>query len=74
MPDEKKVRAMIDLARYENGEGREDIRIRRYYRTDYMALQLIKSWIFTSIVSVYINSCSRSTCIFGTLLTGRITI
>ncbi|HAE45433.1 MAG TPA: hypothetical protein DCG37_07570 [Lachnospiraceae bacterium] len=49
MPDEKKVRAMIDLARYENGEGREDIRIRRYYRTDYMALQLIKSWIFTSI-------------------------
>ena len=40
---------MIDLCRYENGEGREDVRIRRYYRADYMALQLIKSWIFTSI-------------------------
>ncbi len=49
MPDERKVRAMIDLVRYENGEGRDDIRIRRYYRTDYLAIELIKSWIFTSI-------------------------
>lgn len=54
MPDEKKVKAMIDLARYESGEGREDFRIRRYYRTDYLGLQLIKSWIFTSIGYVLI--------------------
>ncbi|MDO4803765.1 MAG: hypothetical protein Q4A32_02975 [Lachnospiraceae bacterium] len=54
MPDEKKVKAMVDLARYENGEGREDIRIRRYYRADYLGLQLIKSWIFTSIGYVLI--------------------
>lgn len=54
MPDERKVRAMIDLARYENGEGRDDIRIRRYYRADYMGLQLIKAWVFTTIGYVLI--------------------
>ena len=49
MVDEKKVRAMIELARYEEGEGREDLRIRRFYRGDFLTVQLIKNWFLTTI-------------------------
>ena len=40
---------MTRLARYENGERVEDFRIRKYYRSDYTALQLIKTWILTTL-------------------------
>lgn len=49
MIDQERVRLMMRLARYENGEGAEDFRIRKYYRTDYTALQLIKAWILTTL-------------------------
>ena len=49
MVDEKKVRTMIELARYEEGEGKEDLRIRRFYRGDYLTVQLIKNWFLTTI-------------------------
>ncbi len=49
MIDQERVRLMMRLARYENGEGAEDFRIRKYYRTDYTALQLIKTWILTTL-------------------------
>ena len=49
MVDQERVRLMIRLARYENGEGVEDFRIRKYYRSDYTALQLIKTWILTTL-------------------------
>ena len=49
MVDEKKVRTMIELARYEEGEGREDLRIRRFYRGDFLTVQLIKNWFLTTI-------------------------
>lgn len=40
---------MTQLARYENGEGKEDIRISRYYRSDYIGLALLKNFFVTSI-------------------------
>ena len=52
MVDEKKVRAMIELARYEEGEGREDLRIRRFYRGDFLTVQLIKNWILIGYVAL----------------------
>ena len=49
MVDQERVRLMTRLSRYENGEGVEDFRIRKYYRSDYTALQLIKTWILTTL-------------------------
>ena len=49
MVDQERVRLMTRLARYENGEGVEYFRIRKYYRSDYTALQLIKTWILTTL-------------------------
>lgn len=49
MIDQERVRLMMKIARYENGEGVEDFRIRKYYRSDYTALQLIKTWILTTL-------------------------
>lgn len=49
MIDQERVRLMMKIARYENGEGVEDFRIRKYYRSDYIALQLIKTWILTTL-------------------------
>ena len=51
MIDQERVRLMMKIARYENGEGVEDFRIRKYYRSDSTALQLIKTWILTTLGS-----------------------
>ncbi len=48
MADEQRIRLMIDLARYENGTGKEELRLRRYYRSDYIALEIIKALLFAS--------------------------
>ena len=58
MVDEKKVRTMIELARYEEGEGKEDLRIRRFYRGDYLTVQLIKNWFLTTISYISVIYCS----------------
>ena len=49
MLNEKKIRLMTQLARYENGDGKEDIRIFHYYRSDYIGLALLKNFFVTSI-------------------------
>ena len=49
MVDQVRVSLMTRLARYETGEGVKDYRIRKYYRSDYTALQLIKTWILTTL-------------------------
>lgn len=49
MLNEKKIRLMTQLARYENGDGKEDIRISHYYRSDYIGLALLKNFFVTSI-------------------------
>lgn len=45
----EKVRLMTDLARYESNEGKEDLRISRYYRRDYIGLAMFKNFLLTTI-------------------------
>lgn len=43
MLNNRKVRLMTRLAMYEQKEGREDIRLSKYFRTDYVRLQVLKT-------------------------------
>jgi hypothetical protein len=45
MINTNKVRLMTKLALYETKEGKEDIRLSKYYKTDYVRYQVIKSII-----------------------------
>ena len=45
MLNTNKVRLMTKLALYETKEGKEDIRLSKYYKTDYVRYQVIKSII-----------------------------
>lgn len=49
MLDEEKIRLMTKLARYENGEGKEELRIARYYRSDYIGLALFRNFFLASL-------------------------
>ena len=49
MLDVEKVRLMTELARYENAEGKEDLRISRYYRSDYIGISLLKNLLAVSL-------------------------
>lgn len=49
MLNEKKIRLMTKLARYESGPGKEDLRISKYYRSDYLGLALFKNFFYASI-------------------------
>lgn len=40
---------MTELARYEEGEGKEELRIVKYYRSDYLGIALFKNFILASI-------------------------
>jgi len=43
MLNEKKIRLMTKLALFEEKEGREDIKLDRYYRIDYIRYQVMKT-------------------------------
>ena len=43
MLNNRKVRLMTKLAIYEKEDGKEDIRLGRYYRGDYVRYQLLKT-------------------------------
>lgn len=49
MLDERKIRLMTKLARYETGEGKENLRISGYYRSDYLGIALFKNFFLASI-------------------------
>lgn len=49
MLNEKRIRLMTQLARYENGDGKEDLRVSKYYRGDFIGLALLKNFVLTSI-------------------------
>lgn len=49
MVDERKVRLMTRLARYEQREGREALRINKFYRSDYIGLALLRNFFMTTI-------------------------
>lgn len=45
----KKIRLMTKLAVYEKKDGKEDIYLSKYYKTDYVRLQVLKSIITATI-------------------------
>ncbi len=49
MLNNRKVRLMTRLAMYEQKEGREDIRLSKYFRTDYVRLQVLKSVVALTV-------------------------
>lgn len=49
MLSEVRIRHMTNLTRYEEGIGKKDLQIARYYRSDYLGKALIKNFFLTSI-------------------------
>jgi hypothetical protein len=45
----KKIRLMTKLAVYEKKEGKEDIYLSKYYKTDYVRFQILKSIISATV-------------------------
>jgi hypothetical protein len=54
MIDERKTRMMTKLAIYEKTEGREDIRLSKYYKSDYVRLNILKTILQVTLGSVLI--------------------
>lgn len=54
MLNNEKIRLMTKLAVYEEKEGKEDIRLSKYYKTDYVRYQVIKSIICATLGYVLI--------------------
>ena len=49
MLDVEKIRLMTELVRYENEQNREDLKVSRYYRSDYIGIALLKNLLIMSI-------------------------
>ena len=49
MLNNRKVRLMTRLAIYEQTEGKEDVRISKYFRTDYVRLNVLKSIVAVTV-------------------------
>lgn len=49
MNNEKKIRQMIRVARFEQKIGAEDLRIHKYYRQDYVAFAMIRNFFIVTI-------------------------
>lgn len=49
MLNEKKIRLMSKLAMFEEKEGKEELQISHYYRTDYVRFQVLKTVICVTI-------------------------
>lgn len=49
MLNNDRIRLMTKLALYESSEGKEDIRLSKYYKTDFVRYQIIKSIICATI-------------------------
>ncbi len=49
MLNNKKIRTMTKLALYEQMDGKEDIRMGKYYKTDYVRLQVLKTVINSTV-------------------------
>lgn len=41
---------MTKLARYESGEGKEELRIARYYRSDYIGLAMFRNFSWQALL------------------------
>ncbi len=49
MLNNRKVRLMTRLAMYEQTEGKEDVRLSKYFRTDYVRLNVLKTMVAVTI-------------------------
>ena len=49
MLNNKKIRVMTKLALYEQTEGKEDIRLGKYFKTDYVRLQVLKTVVGVTV-------------------------
>lgn len=49
MVNEEKLKIMTKLAMYENGEGKKNLPVSRYFRSDYIGLALIKNFFLVTI-------------------------
>lgn len=49
MLNEERIRLMTKLARYEQKEGRRNLKISRYYRRDYLGIKLLKNFFTVTI-------------------------
>lgn len=49
MVNNRKVRLMTRLAIYEENEGKEDIRLSKYYRADYIRLNVLRAIVSVTI-------------------------
>ncbi len=49
MLNNEKIRVMTKLALYEQKEGKEDIRMGKYYKTDYVRLEVLKTVVNITI-------------------------
>lgn len=45
----RKTRLMTKLALYETGKGKEDIRLSKYYKSDYVRLQILKTILAVTV-------------------------
>lgn len=52
MLNEERVILMTQMASYEGGEGKQSVKIGNYFRSDYIALQLLKSILCGTIAYV----------------------
>lgn len=49
MLSKERIRQMTALARYEQEEGKKEMKISRYYKNDYVGLMLLKNFFLTTI-------------------------
>ena len=49
MINEQRVILMTQLASYEKGEGRKNVKIGNYFRSDYIAIQILKAVISATL-------------------------
>lgn len=49
MLSEERIRLMTKMASYEEGEGKEYMPIKQYYRKDYVSLGMIKTFIASTL-------------------------
>lgn len=49
MLNEKKIRLMTKLALFEESEGKQELKLDRYYRIDYIRYQILKSIVSVTI-------------------------
>lgn len=54
MLNNEKIKLMTKLAVYEQKEGREDIKLSRYYKTDFIRFQILKSIVCVTISYVIV--------------------